>query len=62
MIHSPYPDERLLLPWALPADLPHAAAGQTPFYMATAYLAVALLLFVWSRLRRQLSLNRKRPR
>ena len=49
VIHSPYPDERLLLPWSLPAGLPHAAASQTPFYMATAYLAVALLLLMWSR-------------
>ena len=47
VIHSPYPDERLVLPWSLPAPLPHAASGQTPFYLATAYLAVALLLLVW---------------
>ena len=38
VIHSPFPDERLIVPWALADTLPHAAAGQTPVYMATAYL------------------------
>jgi hypothetical protein len=31
----------------MPANLPHAAAGQTPVYMAAAYLATAALLFAW---------------
>jgi AGZA family xanthine/uracil permease-like MFS transporter len=47
VIHSPFPDERLIVPWALGDGLPHAAAGQTPFFMATAYLLVATMLFVW---------------
>jgi AGZA family xanthine/uracil permease-like MFS transporter len=48
IIHSPMADERLMLPWNLPADLPHAAEGQTPFVLAAAYLIVAVMLFVWS--------------
>ncbi len=47
VIHSPFPDERLVVPWALADTLPHAAAGQSPVYMATAYLLVALMLLVW---------------
>ncbi len=47
VIHSPFADERLLLPWRLGADLPRAAAGQTPFYMAASYLLVAIMLLVW---------------
>jgi AGZA family xanthine/uracil permease-like MFS transporter len=47
VIHSPFPDERLVVPWALADTLPHAAAGQSPVYMATAYLLVAVMLFVW---------------
>ncbi len=47
VIHSPFPDERLIVPWALADTLPHAAAGQSPVYMATAYLLVALMLLVW---------------
>ncbi len=47
VIHSPFPDERLVLPWNLGAGLPHAAAGQTPFYMAASYLIVAVLLMAW---------------
>jgi AGZA family xanthine/uracil permease-like MFS transporter len=48
IIHSPFADERLVLPWKLSRDLPQAAAGQTPIYMATAYLLTAVLLLVWS--------------
>lgn len=48
IIHSPMADERLMLPWNLPADLPHAAEGQTPFVLAAAYLIVAVMLLVWS--------------
>ena len=47
VIHSPFADERLVLPWKLGAELPHAAAGQTPFFMAASYLVVAILLFIW---------------
>jgi len=47
VIHSPLPGSPLVLPWDLPENLPHNAAGQTPFYMAAAYLAAAALLFAW---------------
>ncbi len=47
IIHSPFADERLILPWNLGADLPKAAAGQTPTHMAAAYLLVAVMLFAW---------------
>jgi AGZA family xanthine/uracil permease-like MFS transporter len=47
VIHSPFADERLVLPWNLGSELPQAAAGQTPFFMAAAYLLVAILLFAW---------------
>ena len=49
IIHSPFADERLVLPWNLGAELPHAAAGQTPFYLAISYLLVAVMLFVWGK-------------
>lgn len=48
VIHSPFEDERLFVPWALGDSLPRAAAGQTPFHMAGAYLLVAILLWLWS--------------
>ena len=47
LIHSPMPGSPLVNPASLPANLPHNAAGQTPFYMATAYFSVALLLLAW---------------
>jgi AGZA family xanthine/uracil permease-like MFS transporter len=47
VIHSPFADERLLWPWDL-GELPAAAAGQTPVYMAAAYFLVAILLLVWA--------------
>jgi len=46
VIHSPLPGGSMVLPWALP-ELPHAAAGQTPFYLASAYGLTALMLFAW---------------
>ncbi len=47
VIHSPMPGSPLVVPWDMPPNLPHAAAGQTPVYMAAAYLATAALLFAW---------------
>ena len=44
VIHSPFEDERLFLPWALGDTLPHAAAGQSPFGWLPAYLLVAVML------------------
>ncbi|MGE0605615.1 MAG: permease [Pirellulales bacterium] len=48
VMHSPLPGGQLLLPWALKNPLPAAAAGQTPYHLAAAYAAVALLLLAWS--------------
>jgi len=47
VMHSPMPGSPLLNPAALPANLPHNAAGQTPFYLATAYFSTALMLLAW---------------
>jgi AGZA family xanthine/uracil permease-like MFS transporter len=49
VIHSPAAGSPLVVPWDLPADVPAAAAGQTPFYFAAGYAAVAAMLLVWSR-------------
>lgn len=48
VIHSPFPDSRMFLPWNV-GDFPATAAGQTPFHLAAAYAVVALLLAGWSR-------------
>ncbi len=48
VIHSPFPDERLFVPWSLGDTLPAAAAGQTPLAMAAAYLLVAGILLALS--------------
>ncbi len=50
IIHSPFRDERLFLPWALGDALPQSAAGQTPLVMAAAYLLVAGMLWLWGAL------------
>ncbi|MCA9153216.1 MAG: hypothetical protein KDA38_00450 [Planctomycetales bacterium] len=47
IIHSPLPGSPLVNPFALPENLPNNAAGQTPLYMAAAYLTVAVLLAAW---------------
>lgn len=47
IIHSPMPGSPLVIPWHLPANLPHNAAGQTPIYMAIAYVATAVILLIW---------------
>jgi AGZA family xanthine/uracil permease-like MFS transporter len=46
VIHSPLPGGSMVLPWALP-ELPHAVAGQTPIYLASAYGLTAAMLFAW---------------
>jgi AGZA family xanthine/uracil permease-like MFS transporter len=48
IIHSPFEDERLFVPWGLGDTLSHAATGQSPVFMATAYLLVSVMLFMWS--------------
>lgn len=60
VIHSPLAGGQLLLPHRLPADLPHAAAGQTPLVMAAGYAAVAVLLVAWNAWRPQNELDRPR--
>ena len=47
IIHSPMPGSPLVNPFQLPEDLPTMAAGQTPLYLAAAYLAGAALILVW---------------
>jgi AGZA family xanthine/uracil permease-like MFS transporter len=47
VIHSPFPDGRLFLPWAL-GDLPAAAAGRGPVDVAAAYALLAVLFGLWS--------------
>ena len=46
IIHSPYADGRLFLPWNL-ADLPAAAAGRGPLELAAAYALLAALFAGW---------------
>ena len=49
IIHSPLPSEALVVPWNLP-PLSDAAAGQTPWHLAGAYLLTAATLLGWSQL------------
>ena len=46
MIHSPFKDGRLFLPWAI-GDLPIEAAGRGPLDLAAAYAVLAALFAVW---------------
>jgi AGZA family xanthine/uracil permease-like MFS transporter len=47
VIHSPFKDGRLFLPWAI-GDLPTEAAGRGPLDLAGAYALLAVLFAVWS--------------
>jgi AGZA family xanthine/uracil permease-like MFS transporter len=48
VIHSPAVGGVLVLPWDLPTSLPaELMAGQTPYYLAIAYGAMATVLAVW---------------
>jgi len=47
VIHSPFPDGRLFLPWAL-GDLPAEAAGRGPLELAASYGLLAALFAAWS--------------
>ena len=47
VIHSPFKDGRLVVPWAI-GDLPPEAAGRGPLEMAAAYALLAGLLLAWS--------------
>jgi AGZA family xanthine/uracil permease-like MFS transporter len=51
VIHSPFADGRLFLPWAV-GDLPPAAAGRGPPHLAAAYAVLAVLFAGWSAVRR----------
>ena len=46
VIHSPFPDGRLFLPWAI-GELPAAAAGRGPLDLAAAYALLATLFAAW---------------
>jgi AGZA family xanthine/uracil permease-like MFS transporter len=46
IIHSPYADGRLFLPWSLD-PLPEAATGRGPIEMALAYALLATLFVAW---------------
>jgi AGZA family xanthine/uracil permease-like MFS transporter len=52
VMHSPLAGSPLALPWALPQELPRAAAGQGPWHLAAGYAAMAGLLLVWHRVLR----------
>ena len=46
VIHSPFADGRLLLPWDI-GTLPAEAAGRGPLTLAAAYALLAALFAVW---------------
>ncbi len=50
IIHSPLSGGQLVNPFQLP-NLPLAAAGPTPLYLATTYRISALLLVVWGQMK-----------
>ena len=50
IIHSPFKDGRLFLPWAL-GELPAEAAGRGPLELAAAYAILAALYAGWSVIR-----------
>jgi AGZA family xanthine/uracil permease-like MFS transporter len=50
VIHSPYSDGRLFIPWNLP-PLPEAAAGMGPLQLAAAYALLGTLLAAWGLVR-----------
>lgn len=47
VIHSPFADGRLFVPWAI-GELPAEAAGRGPLELAASYGLLALLLAAWS--------------
>ncbi|MFN5755307.1 MAG: hypothetical protein ACK48M_00750 [Planctomycetia bacterium] len=46
IIHSPFTDGRLFLPWSIGA-LPAAAAGRGPLELAAAYTVLAAIFTAW---------------
>ena len=47
MIHSPFADGRLFLPWAI-GPLPPESAGHDPLTLAASYLLLAGIFLAWS--------------
>jgi len=47
VIHSPFPDGRLFLPWSI-GELPAAAAGRGPLDLAAAYALLAVVFAAWA--------------
>ena len=47
VIHSPFKDGRLFVPWAI-GELPPEAAGRGPLHLAAAYGVLAILYLGWS--------------
>ncbi|MFM8891775.1 MAG: permease, partial [Planctomycetia bacterium] len=47
VIHSPFPDGRLFLPWQT-GPLPEAATGRGPLELAAAYAVLAAIFAAWS--------------
>jgi len=47
VIHSPFADGRLFLPWAS-GELPAEAAGRTPWHLAGGYVLLALIFAAWA--------------
>lgn len=47
VIHSPFEDGRLFLPWAI-GELPAEAAGRTPWHLAAGYTALGLIFAGWA--------------
>ena len=61
VIHSPFPDGRLFLPWNI-GTLPSAAAGRGPLEIAASYALLAVLFSAWYGWeRRHRSPNYSRP-
>ena len=50
MIHSPFADGRLFLPWDI-GQLPAEAVGRGPLTLATAYALLATLFAEWQFMR-----------
>ena len=46
VIHSPFADGRLFLPWSI-GDLPEVAAGRGPLHLAAAYALLAVIFTAW---------------
>lgn len=46
IIHSPFPDGRLFVPWAI-GELPAEATGRGPLSMAAGYLLLAMTFTLW---------------